>query len=460
MVRRWLWVVLLFAVAQVDAETLQLQLRSQQGEWGKPLRGHLVYQGDAGQLSVDYAPWLPWVAVDPDYQEQSEDTQGRPIIRQALRLYPRRAGHWQLPALQLGTADSSPLWLDIAAPVFDGHAIQVDQTYPSGRVWTREARRLSLSVVTSDPEAKVLADLPTSGLQQAVFTPLSSRREVIRDGKGERYAFHWSWWVQANVAGRLQIEPPVLRYRKHGRDVRRFYLPLLELEVQPVPEYIPPTTPVGLPTLSSRIVADAGGAAWQITVTSPAPLAAGLPWLERQLSALSSAWMTVGHTADSVTYRVPLPRWQIPGLSAAGLQLRYFDPQRGRLQRLDHALPQVFRWPWWVSVAGVLVLAALAWLPLRRVATGLGRQRRRRDLAQAIAACETPQQLRRLLLEVSRQQTLEAWASKTGWGAARAQAAELVQCLNAACFATDKATICDFQDLRQLAQRLARRAPL
>lgn len=460
MVRRLLCVLLLVAAPVVDAETLQLQLRSQQGEWGKPLRGHLVYQGDAGQLSVDYTPWLPWVAVDPDYQEQGEDAQGRPIIRQALRLYPRRVGHWQLPSLQVGTADSSPLWLDIAAPVFDGHAIQVERTYPRGQLWTREARRLSLRVVTRDPEARVLADLPTSDRRQAVFTPLSSRREVIRDGEGERYAFHWSWWVQANVAGRLQIEPPLLRYRKYGRDVRRFYLPLLELEVQPVPEYITPTTPVGLPTLSSRIVDDAGGAAWQITLTSPAPLPAGLPWLERQLAALSSGWRAVGHTANSIIYRVALPRWQLPGLSTASLQLRYFDPQHGRLQQVDHVLPQAWRWPWWVSVGGLLMLAALAWLPLHRVAAWLRRRRRRHDLAQAIAACETPQQLRRLLLDASRQQTLEAWVGTGAWGAARAEASELVKCLNAACFAAAEAIICDFPDLRQLGQRVARRAPL
>lgn len=472
MVRGALFVLLVLIASLGRAETLELQLRSPQGEWGKPLRGHLVYQGEAEQLAVDYGPWLPWVVVDLDYQEYVEDAQGRPIIRQALRLYPRQTGRWQLPSLQAGDADSSPLWVDIAAPVIDGHGIQVDYQYPEGSVWTREARRLSLSVVTDDPEVQVLADLPALGQQQALFTPLSSQRELIRDGQGEHLVFHFSWWVQANAAGPLKVEPPLLRYHKHGRDVRRLYLPLLEIDARAVPEYIPPTTPVGRPVFSSRIIEEGDALSWQLQVTSPAPLVTGLPGLERQLARLSGGspgTITPDYdlVIDSegarsvVTYQVPLPRWLMPGFIATSVQLRYFDPQTGRLSQLDHDLPLRWHWPGWIDWAAILLLVLTLWWPMQRCVLGLASLLRRHNLVRAIGACETPQQLRRLLLDAFQQQTLEGWAGMQDLGAVQTRPNELAGGLNRACFGTQAgADSIDLAMLKRMGEWIAWRSPL
>lgn len=443
MVRRLWPLLLLFAGGAALAEQLRLELRSTEVEWGKPLRGHLVYQGPLSEMTVDYTPWQKLLLVDPDYQELGEDQQGRPVIRQALRLHPRRPGALQLPSLKMGHSYSAPLWIKVSAPTVDGHKIQVDYHYPDRKLWTGQPALATAIVTTTDERVRVLVDPPRSPWVR--ITALESERRVIGSGQERRIQHRFGWQLLSHQSGRIEVELPSLRYHLHGRDHRRFQLPLLQLDVAAVPEYIPPTTAVGKPRLSSRIAHEDGQTYWRVEVAAGSPLASGLPELAAQLAGLAGVTpsrIQVSHSEDYVLgdyrsrldYRVALPDWQLPVVDRPQLRLRYFDPQAGELAELVHLLPVVWRVPVWFQLLLAAALGLLLWPLLRRLMAAFGRQRRRHALARAISNASDPQALRQLLLQASGKQSLQQWLVDSSWGGKRGEAAALAASLNEACF--------------------------
>lgn len=465
---RGLWLLMLCALATAaGAESLRLELRSDVVEWGKPLRASLIYQGPLQGMDIDYRPWAPWVAVEPDYQQQVVDEQGRPEIRQALRLYPRRSGRFQLPWLKLGDSYSEPAWVTVKAPVVERHAIAIEHDYPAAALWSGQAARVTVTLTTGDERVRVLVDAPETGGVQLI--PLQAERRTLADG---RVQHRLGWQLLSHRAGAQSVALPMLRYHLHGRDLRRFALPMLPLEVQALPEYIPPTVPVGAPRIHSVIEQDGGRPYWSLTLEADMPLAAGLPAVAIQLAALAgvdAGELRVSHEEQRgldgyrsrLVYRVPLPDWQWPLQARPSIALRYFDPQTGRLASITHVLPTAWRLPFWFLLPVLLLLTALAAWPLYMALRWLRRVRRRRVLAAEVAAAGSADALRRALLAALAAPNLQAWAGHAGWGVRSVEAGELAAHLNRACFSGEAGPAMDvWRRLQWQAERLARHAPL
>lgn len=82
------WLLLTWA-AHTGAGELQLVFDKHQVEWGKPLRGQVIYRGSAAIHSVDLAPWQAQFHLETGYSEGGKDETGTMLRRESVRLCAR-----------------------------------------------------------------------------------------------------------------------------------------------------------------------------------------------------------------------------------------------------------------------------------------------------------------------------------------------------------------------------------
>jgi hypothetical protein len=430
---------------------LELHFERTAGEWGRPLRGQVLYRGAHDPGDFDFSRWHALVHVEPGYAAVSELPQGGLERRQTVRLYPRSTGRLLLPALVHGGWRSEPLALEIAVPEVDGRRLRLVSGLTDDRVSVGEQFSLALRLDNAGDDARIELDPFEAAGARALVLPA----RPARGGNDGETTLALGWSLHPASRGIWQIALPPVRYVRHGRDLLRFYLPLIALTVEPLPAYVPLSVPVGRIAIDSTL--ERGGASphWRVQVRSDGRLPAGWPELEGALADLAGiepdrlprevAEGVEGATwYQEVEYRVPLPDWLVPLGGGPRFEVQYFDPDARRVIRLAHALPAAWRLPaWFLGLPAVVLIAALAplltWLWRR-----LQHWRARRRLLARLAAAGDPGTLRRILLEGFGCRTLGGWAEAHP-DPAVARAADA---LNAACFSREAGPL-DPADLRQ-----------
>jgi hypothetical protein len=448
-VRRWLqrlgaWVLLGLAGAGFSAE-LQLEFDRQSVEWGKPLRGFVVYRGttDHGHVVSGYA-------------EVGGDETGEMTRRQSVRLYPRRMGEQMLPALSYAGVRSEPLRIDVRPPRPQHGSLTLDHQVSAERVTAGEQLAVQVRLVTTDPRVRVSIDpIEQAGVSTAMLG------SSVEPGPDDSVVHRLGWSLHFAEAGRHRLALPPVRYTLFGRDLYQIHLPLLEVEVEALPGYVPLTVPVGRLTVESRIEPWQGVPAWWVRVETDGRLPIGLPELEGQLARLAAvqpARIAREQHEEArpdgrysvIAYRAPLPRWSSGLGPGPQITLQVYDPQRRRVQRQRHILPGAWRAPGWFVVAlGVLPLVLA--LPLGRRLRHAGRRwQGRHRLLGALRRAPDADTLRRRLLEHTGCRTLGEVASR--WDL---EDHGVVTRLNAACFGPTQTG--DLQALRRDLFRSIRR---
>jgi len=388
-------------------------------QWGQYLRATLRYHGAKVLRKIDLEPWRQLVVVSFDDAYIDEDEDGNPVQVLQLRLHPRKTGVLQLPPLKLGAAQSRATDINIRPPVIKNSAIKLDWQLSTLSPWQREAVLLRVQLHTRDYAAHIKLDLPNN--PQFLSRVLKTERHVLADGS---YRFDAGWIFYPMDSGLLELDLPAVRYQIAGSDRRQFYLPLQKLQVKPLPNYLPPTLPVGKLDVQSEIADDEkGGKQWQVNIKTDALIPYGVPELDTQLAALSkkdianveikyvqqSAYSEYG---DRSVYSSPLPDWLLSFGSDLKLTFRFFDTETGRLSEVSHDLPRRWNmpgWTWWLMavfslLAGVFIFRALQpWLLS---------QMKRLKLHHQLRSAENVKQMRRIILDVGQYVTLSEWHRK------------------------------------------------
>jgi hypothetical protein len=463
--RTWGLLLLLGAAMPLAAAPeLRLDFDKTEVEWGRPLRGYVLYEGPA-EGSIDLSRWTTRFHVERGYGERTRDEHGALVRRESVRLYARALGEQPLPAPSHGGARSPALTVQVLPPRPEGATVTLTHGASAERLSAGEQLRVRVRLVTTDPRARVSVDpMDPRGLASSELLP--ARREVLPDGGGTVHEVGWA--LHLARPGRHLLALPPVRYSLFGRDLGKLYLPLLPVEVDALPAYVPLTVPVGTLSLRSAIEDWAGTRAWGLTLETNGLLPVGVPELESALAALSGVaperlGREQGREArdDGVytvlRYQAPLPRWLVPWGPGTGLALQYFDPASGRVQRLHHPLPREWRLPgWFVGLLAVPALALALWMA-RPMVRWLRRWRDRRALVMALRGAADSDSVRRLLLQHLGCRTLGDWAGHGDDARAEAAAGRL----NAACFGRAEAR--DRVPLPALKQEvidLVRRRPL
>lgn len=418
------------------AAELSLEFGKREIEWGKPLRGYVVYRGNTDSGAIDLSPWKSRFHIDSGYTESGEDEAGKLVRRESVRLYPRSPGRQEIPALSHAGVRSAPLEINVLEPRPERGRLSLDHRVSAERVRAGEQLTVQVRLFTRDERVRISIDpVEHRGTDTRL---LASSVEPGPDG-GIVHRLGWSLFF--TTAGRHRLALPPVRYTLFGRDLYKFHLPLLSVEVDPLPGYVPLTVPVGRLSVASAIEEADDGVAWRVRVETDGRLPVGLPELESRLAELSGVppggangeprEEARGDAVYSILeYRAPLPRWASGLGPGPVLALQVFDPEGRRVRRLDHELPIAWRFPtWFGGVVGLIAFAAS--LPLfRRLVRALLTWRERQALISAVNRAQDVSALRRLLLAHSGCRTLGEWGGRNGGGAAGEVAARL----NAACF--------------------------
>jgi len=444
-VKRLLLLLLLLESGLVGAAGVVIEWHSLNGEWGKPLRGFLVYPGESDPGFPDLSSWQDDFFVELDYQDSVEAPDGSSVTRQKFRLYARAPGAFQLAPIVWGGLQSEPQKVMIKAATADGANIAVTLSRPKLTARVGEQLSIRIKLSTTDLRVKSLIELPeVAGVEFQLLQQLQD----IDENDGKQLAEHQlGWALIAKKAGHYKIELPPVLYSLHGRNIRRFYLPKISLNVRPLPAYIPSHIPVGALTVNSDYDSlqndSTSDSIWEVVVTSDARLSYGMPVFRAELAAISG--VEVDQVVERVElerrlekvitrlhYRVPLPELLLG--TRREVRLNYYDLEKHRVNTLVHRLPAAWKIPQWLSaLAGLLVTSILLYLFYigRRIWTAY---LRKRTLQRQIMSCETPYQLRQILLISTGHRSLDDWAEYSvptiKWIAAQ----RLVKGLNEACF--------------------------
>ncbi len=401
-------------------------------EWGKPLRGQVIYRGAGATDSVDLAPWKARFHLETGYSEHSKDETGAVLRRESVRLYARAPGDWRLPALTHAGTRSQPLDIQVLPPRPDGKDIALSHVVSAERISAGQQVTIRVRLVTAD--ARVRVDIDPLEATGVVSQLLAARRGTLPDDGGVVHQLGWS--LHLGIPGRHVLELPPVRYVLFGQTLYKFYLPLLHIQVDALPDYVPLTVPVGGVALHSTIEDRDGIRGWRVTLETDGLLPVGAPALESALAELAGVPQERVHKSqrqdvrDDGVYQIlelhaPLPVWLGRPRDAPQLSLQWFDPAARRVQRLRHDLPQEWRAPPWFTAAMALLGAGSAALVGSLLWRTWRRRRSRRELVAAVLAAPDAHALRRLLMAPTHCRTLSEWAAHRGGEQVASAAARL-----------------------------------
>jgi len=429
------------------AATLDIVPEARQVEMGKYLDVLIVHEGESPVGGADLRQWADDFFIDRRDIESESLVNGSVRTTQHVRLYPRASGEKTLQRIALGGAVAGPLRINVVPAVRDGIDATPHWLAVPTQVWQGQTFEIGVELALLHPSNQIAVeqvDLPGFDVQ-----PLP--REHVSAAKGDSVRLHWR--LTATKAGHLVLDLPAIEQRGRGR--WRFYLKRAAIVVRPLPDYLPPSVPVGRVALRTAVQRQDGRTFWEVGVSNLGRLPESVYGMRSALAdAAHRSAEEVGVGAveydpltgrSSQRYRIAVPAWSLGWGRGPSIGLRYFDVDSGQLVTLQRSLPAVWRLPapalYVLAGLGILLLVPIG-ISLRRLGVRLLARLR---LRAALRDAGDVDALRRLLLAAAHCATLSEWAAAWGGRSAR----ELAEQLNAACFAGGDAT--SFEDLKRRA---------
>ncbi len=426
----WLWIWLGWLPGAGLAASLSLSLDSPRVARGAAVIAEVQARGLPSSLErLDLAPLEEDFAVD---RLSLDDIPGGQRLR--LRLHPRRTGPLAIPALSLDGVRSPSRRLQVVVDRKRGLPIPVDLQSSATTVWQRQMLRVTFSVTTPDEFAVLRTDparLPTMAVHR-----LPLRQDTVMRNGHRRQRLRIGWAIHPLAPGTFRIELPPVAYRLGGGTERRWFLPRLALSVKPLPDYLPPTLPVGSLQVTSRLEPEGTLltrdrlASWIIRLRSPDIPPAWFPAVLRGVRSDAAIRFFPASPArrmaadgqglgSEVEYRVTFKPLADGRLPLPELRIACFDPQTGRLRIRHHTPPRPWvlsgGWQALLELAGLAISGFLLHVTLRRLRQHQRRRRRVRAALVRIANAPTPQDLREALRLHARAMGWPENLTLTGW---------------------------------------------
>lgn len=423
----------LIAEQTVKSESkLSLDISKTDKQWGEFLNATLRYRGVESLDNINLQSWQQFVAITHYDEYQKKDQSGREIQIKKLRLHPRYTGKFQLPPLQLAGATTAPVSISISDAQVKNHRIKLESGISTLSPWQRQAVKIKVLLETSDFTARLnLESIKQPGIISRILPPVKTEQP------NGQFLFEGGWVIYPVQGGFHSLDLPAVEYRLSGSSRRKFYLPLLELSVKPLPAYLPPTLPIGELRVNSEITAAASGEnQWVVDVRSDALMPYGVPGLDGQLAALNhhdineisiQNSFSPGHQNHSI-YHVPLPDWLSPIGQPLKIKLRYFDPDSRRLVEVEKMLPRQLNMPAWawdlLMIILLLMVGVLTWILM----PGIKQYWQNLKLRKQLKLASSPLELRQTLLDHGDYVSLSQWAGDS------AEKKKITAQLNEYCF--------------------------
>ncbi len=351
-----------------------------------------------------------------------------------VRLYPYHTGTHTIPALFYSGVASTPLTVNVtdALDPKTGQPMPITTTLSvaaAQTVWVRQQITVLYTIHTQNPRSQFRFPVPPAGKHELTPFILS----VTTDA--QQNAIHQlGWSIHSTQTGTAHIELPPLQFSSDGVTTHSFYHAPLNIDVQPLPIYVPATMPVGrlhIRNDHSWIFAATNSLAQlQVTLTGFGIPAARLPDIGASLHSATGIHtypatvtqherFSAQGIQSEVTYRLPFKSGTQGTHRLEPVNLDYFDPDTGRIITL-HLQPLVIlslrTWLLVVLLAGLLAISyRLLKPPVLRLVQRMQRYWLYRKTLQQLRTTTTAQQLRQCIRQFAQAQGLPENVTIATW---------------------------------------------
>ena len=346
--------MLIISIGELHAATLSLIPEKSVIERGRALTVNMHYVGPVSPDDLNINRWQSQVFIDKRNREERRLPDGRVEVKQRLTLYPKSTGPMTLGPLALGGAQSKRFDLLVTPSVVNQIDITPIWAPLPDQIWQGESIESCLSIPLSEQRSRVKVELPEIPGVLAMQT--QNRTRSIEGGLiAER-----CWLFSAHQPGRYLIDLPPIIQRGRGRWI--FYLPYQEVEVLPLPSYLPNSISVGQPVIDVQ-QSEKG---WTISVQKKGGHTAQPIWGLK--SAIAEA---TGVPTDQIidlegAVFVPFNPWSFGQISTA--KIPFFNTTTGRLDAVEVNVKA----PWNLPLMG-RILSLILGLVFLVIVTHLGK---------------------------------------------------------------------------------------
>ncbi len=423
----FLLMLVLVAPASPGGTGIELSIKTDKIEYGKPVFAVLrssysqpsLETLDFSRLARDFVIEQPW--------EVMEDAHGAKQYWR-IRLHPRRPGKLAIPSLGFQGEKTAPINILVTPPLdpADKAAIQLTSEVGDTSVWLNQAVPVSLIIENNSPYVLLESDVPLqSGIAIERLPIIRHTRKM--DGV-ERTKHRLTWMLYPQTTGKLRVQLPAIEYRRDGVTTHRFFPPEVNLEVLPLPVFVPPTLPVG--RISVEMAAPVPFILLRnklsfltLRMKKLGPGNGGFGQVLRQFRSNRQitfhAPQQVSEEHDRRTYRIPFELNSMGLAALPSLRLQYFDPSSGKLQTETHTLGSIVVVSQWVVYAVFAVSLLGLFLVSRKIYRWLKQRYQRykyyRRALRLFQHADTPAAIREGVQEIAKAEgwptnlTLNAW---------------------------------------------------
>ena len=402
-------------------------------EMGKFLSVQLVYTGQSIPEPAQLQSWDRDFYIEQMSRESEHLPGGYIKTIQYLRLYPLTTGNKTLHAIALGGAIARPVDINVRPLIRNNINGAPHWNLPPKEIWQGETIIISIvqNLMTENNEVK------TEQARFPGFSVLHSWQES--EYKNGIKTVRLNWQLTAQNYGHFSLHAPsVIQRGSRGR--WRFYLPVINITIKPVPAYIPATVPVARIEVSSRLEQLNKQPFWQLSIKSKSYLGEEIYGIRSQLAKMAQTTpervrfavrepLTDTGKRSVQSWRVAVPSWTTP-LKNTCITIDYFDPQQGQLKQTLVQLPSLWNIPVLAQYLLFSLLLLLIVLLLFYLHKWFKSRQQRIAFIRDIEACDSADQLRQLLLHSSGSRTFSEWAEQTQDSSLK----ELAKTLNLLCF--------------------------
>lgn len=237
-----LFVVALCLSFSANSYELNVSINHNQVELGKPVT--LFIHSSQTSVSLDN---IDLTTLKRDFyikniQEPVTSNQQQTL---SVTLYPRTTGHLSIPELYFIKTRSQPIPLKVKPAIDpkDNSEIEVKYSVSTHSPWKKQQVLVKLGL-TSHSSILVIKTPDAYSVHSDIFSlDVSSNPTNNESNKLTQHTTGWA--VFPRQAGTHQLELPAIQLVRDGITTHRFYPPLLQLDIKPLPVYIPATMPIG-----------------------------------------------------------------------------------------------------------------------------------------------------------------------------------------------------------------------
>ncbi len=238
------------------------------------------------------------------------------------------------------------------------------------QVWQRQQVLITLEVVSDDPFAR----LEVEPFKQQGFSIIPFDLQRVESNNLTTLTLKWA--VFPFVSGKHFLQLPRVRYRPNSGRKQTLALETPNLTVRRLPVYVSPTMPVGKIELVNDwnegwLVSTGELLEWKVKVIGNGVAEQTMPPLSRQLTSNQSAKIfLLKNTKNSYKtdtginyqklYTVPLKASKSGLLNLPNIEVQYFEPNSGKLEKVLLNPPFILALNKWLR--GFIILSILALL--------------------------------------------------------------------------------------------------